>query len=325
MKQQHLSLANFWGKVAVLTVVFSFLWNILFPHQPEIHYKADHTHDKIITAGVVDRFRHDPTLDELEVNLSIQRYIGGLLETDMHPSAMDPESCEKLYKSVCNIYSDICNKVSREGDYDPQDKLIYQLLIVYLINQIDERLTSQNSLRKTLSHIKIYRDEEERRWSAWHTHVKMNVNKIATPREFWEVLTHEFGHIVDLGVIAWTAPQKNANYTEFGTVEWSIDDPSLNFYEISWVNENVRKESASYKDFVSGYAMKGIYEEFAESKNLRFNHNALFYELAEHNDTLRKKYTYFYDLYNGKYFKTDPNSISLIENDKRPWDTTKIQ
>ncbi len=254
--RQNQSVLPFIYKVAALTVIFSIAGTILFPHTPNYPYKADHTDDQDITKGEIDRFRQDENLDTAQVDEAIQSTIGELLETDMHPAAIDQQKAQKLYNDVCSVYSDICNKVSREGSYDLQEKFTYQLLTVFLIKQIDERLATSRTLRETLSHLKIYRSEEERRGSAGHTHVKMNVQKISTPREYREVLTHEFGHIVDLGIVEGTAKQKDPLFTEFGNIERSIDDPSITFYEISRENENVRKENASYKDFVSGYAMK---------------------------------------------------------------------
>ena len=105
----------------------------------------------------------------------------------------------------------------------------------------------------------------------------------------------------------------------------SIDDPSIPFYEISWLNESTRKREVWYKDFVSGYAMKGVYEDFAESHNLRINHNLLFQALAENNDTIAKKYAYFQDLYNNERFDDNTDSVQTASTTKRPWDTTRIR
>lgn len=60
------------------------------------------------------------------------------------------------------------------------------------------------------------------------------------PSEFWGVLTHEFGHIVDLGVLQGVSNYKNTEYTEFGKVKFERDDPSLEYYAYSRVNEKIR-------------------------------------------------------------------------------------
>jgi len=102
------------------------------------------------------------------------------------------------------------------------------------------------------------------------------------------------------------------------------DDPSLAFYAISRISESTRKAEASFKDFVSGYAMKGIYEDFAESQNLWFNHNLLFQALANNNPILAKKYAYFKQLYGNKRFDDNATSVTRVSLARRPWDTTRI-
>lgn len=71
--------------------------------------------------------------------------------------------------------------------------------------------------------------------------------------------------------------------------------------------------------------MKGVYEDFAETQNLWFNHNLLFQELANSNDLLAKKYAYFKNLYGNKWFDDNAKSVSRVALAKRPWDTTRIE
>gem|GEM_PF-6168953 len=71
--------------------------------------------------------------------------------------------------------------------------------------------------------------------------------------------------------------------------------------------------------------MKGIYEDFAETKNLWFNHNLLFQEITKDNTTLAKKYTFFKNLYSNKWFDGNPKDVTLAQTIKRSRDTTKIQ
>lgn len=70
----------------------------------------------------------------------------------------------------------------------------------------------------------------------------MNTQKIPSLFEFREVLTHEYGHIIDLGVIKGNSSRRNSNFTEFGKIQRSIDDPSLDFYQISRDGEDIRKQ-----------------------------------------------------------------------------------
>lgn len=310
-------------KVTFFTIFFSVLWGILFPHTPQITYKGDHMHEDQGRIWRIDRVRQREGVSPAHIDQQIEERIEALLAQPTTHSVAEDDATS-LYEQVCTVYADICKKVYWQGQFSAQEKFTYQLLVVYLIKQIDERLESSSNLRETIEYITMYRDDVDRRGSAGHRYVKMNVGKISHAREFWEVLTHEFGHIIDLGVILGNAQQKDADFTEFGNIEWSIDDPSLTFYEISRENENVRKDQASYKDFVSGYAMKGIYEEFAETKNLWFNHNDIFFQLAQTNPILARKYNFFDQLYQGKFFREDPDNMSKFEQDSRPWDTTKL-
>ncbi len=323
MRVHHLQVRAFTAKVVALTIIFSIGWVALFPHNERVPKKADLISDQQISWAKDEKFVNDGSVNQDEIDKEIEQTIQNIL-TPTHSAAQLDSDSWKLYQNACTVYADICNKVSREWSYNDQEKLTYQLLTIYLIKQIDQRLDTESKLRSTLSQLKIYNDDEDRRGSAGHTYVKMNVEKIPSTREYREVLTHELGHIIDLGVLNGNASQKDPTYTEFGNIERSIDDPSLKFYEISRENEDVRKASATYKDFVSGYAMKWIYEEFAECANLRFNHNELFKQLAQENHTIAKKYAFFNKIFNGKSFNADTDNISLISNDKRPWDTTKL-
>lgn len=126
--------------------------------------------------------------------------------------------------------------------------------------------------------------------------------------------------MIDFSVIEGKAFQKDDIYTEFGKPRRSIDDPSLDFYAISWIDESTRKRSASYKNFVSGYGMRGMYEDFAEAHNLWVNHNDYFKKLAASNTDLQKKYTFFKNLYANKFYANLGRNYPQI--DERVWDTT---
>jgi hypothetical protein len=180
-------------------------------------------------------------------------------------------------------------------------------------------------VQSVLSHLSLYKDNSDRRGSAGHTTVKINSKKIPTSREYREVLTHELSHVIDLGVLVGNQTSKNYDFTEFGKVMRSTDDPSISFYQLSRLTETTRRREASFKDFVSGYAMKNIYEDFAESQNLRFNHNLLFQELAKNNPIIAKKYDYFKNLYTNKWFDDNRKTVMTAQADVRPWDTTRIQ
>jgi len=157
------------------------------------------------------------------------------------------------------------------------------------------------------------------------THVRMNTKKIDSYAEFWEVFTHEVAwHIHDLGVITDIySDTLHPKYTEFGEPKFGLNDWSLEFYKISWIDENTRRADANYKDFVSGYAMKDIFEEKAEFVNAWINHHDLLLEAAKTNDKMRKKVGLFEELFWDRYFDDDEESLPLFNANERVFDSTK--
>ena len=136
-------------------------------------------------------------------------------------------------------------------------------------------------------------------------------------------MSHELGHIIDFSILVGDARHKDATYTEFGKAQRATDDPSLAFYALSWYDERTRKRNVQQKDFVSGYAMKGIYEDMAESQEAYFNHNLYFSQIAQDNPVLQKKYDFFDDLYGGKYFHKNITPKKAHPS-KREWDMTRL-
>jgi len=68
---------------------------------------------------------------------------------------------------------------------------------------------------------------------------------------------------------------------------------SNDFYSISWDSTNIMKSGMKTEDFVSGYALTNKYEDFAESYTFYILHNQEFFERAQENDILRRKYDFF--------------------------------
>jgi len=146
--------------------------------------------------------------------------------------------------------------------------------------------------------------------------------------EFLRVLVHELGHIVDFrNLEGQNSYLKNNVYTEFGKKVFAIDDPSIDFYSISWINENTRSRSATYKDFVSGYSMSDIFEDFAETINFYLNYKSIFQELTKQSDALLAKYNFIDSIFGGQYLNNGEKKKSQFEQykrDFRPYDTTRF-
>jgi hypothetical protein len=69
----------------------------------------------------------------------------------------------------------------------------------------------------------------------------MNLGGMKYDDEFWQVFTHEAGHIMDLGALQGKSKTKSTVFTEFGKKNFAIDDPSLEYYKYSRQSETVRK------------------------------------------------------------------------------------
>lgn len=156
---------------------------------------------------------------------------------------------------ICTAYEDICEKTTRQGSFSRDEQANYQLLTIYLIKMIDQRLV-EGSVRDALANLLFFKDTDSRRGSAGYTNVRINAERIPTWSEFREVLTHEFGHTIDFSILLGTKRTKHPTFTEFNEKRRPIDDPSIAYYELSRSSESVRKKDSSFKDFISGYAMK---------------------------------------------------------------------
>lgn len=310
-----------WTSISFM--VCRYLFSFSTTQSPESH----HDHKDTISLPKQQAQREQWTANPTQVNQELDLLVEDVLlqRTEHSAASLDESTAQEKYNELCNVYDTVCEMTSWQWTFWWTDKYLYQALWIALLNNLDDRLSTSNTVSETLSSLLVYQSKTDARGSAWHTNVKINNYSIPTLREYREVLTHELGHTVDLWVIRWTTNKKHTWFTEFDKVMRPIDDPSIPFYQISWLSESTRKREVWYKDFVSGYAMKWVYEDFAESHNLRINHNLLFQSLADKNDTIAKKYAYFKDLYNNDRFDDNADSAQTASISKRPRDTTRIR
>lgn len=309
-----------WASMSFL-LCWYFFWT--GANQSTLH----HDHQDHLVEKKRQSTRENTSVDQATLHQELENLVQeSILNNQEHAAAsLDESTAQRKYNELCSVYDDVCTMTSWQWSFWWVDKYLYQALWIALVQNLDDRLIANKTLSQTLSSLLIYQSKTDARWSAWHTTVKINNHSIPTLREYREVLTHEFWHTIDLWAVHWSATKKHSWFTEFWKTMRSTDDPSIAFYEISWLNENTRKRNASFKDFVSGYGMKNIYEDFAECNNLRINHNLLFQALAENNEILAQKYAYFQDLYNNERFDDNADSATTASTTKRPWDTTRIR
>lgn len=139
--------------------------------------------------------------------------------------------------------------------------------------------------------------------------------------ELRALFIHEFGHITDLGCLR-GSPQSGQSAFRDGPETIVRDDPSVNFYAISWLQEITRKPDSVPEDFVSGYAAKDAFEDFAETFAYFVLQPEAFRARTEGNDVLRQKWEWMAE----NVFKNHaPLASGKPWDGSLPWDVTKLQ
>lgn len=231
-----------------------------------------------------------------------------------------------VYSALCDKYEDICNLTYFNWDFTAKQKIEYQAIIIFIIDKLDNILTTEKNITNVLYSLRLNKSQDWRRWYAWHRTVTINMKTIKSKKELFEVITHELWHIIDLWIRTWYSSIKNEIYTEFWEVSFSLDDPSIAFYELDWKNENTRKKWSSFKNFVSWYWVSDPFEDFAECVNMYLNHYAVFKYMASTNYILSQKFETMKTIFWNKYIFLDNKNLTKIKKDpyRRPWDTTKM-
>lgn len=238
-----------------------------------------------------------------------------------HPSpSASPQN--DPFSSLCQKNQTFCEKIIRTGTLTQSEKRSYANQYFQIANFLEENLMQGDPLHSVFKTLIINGETGKRRGGATRKRITINLSSMGDPTEFRGVLTHEFGHIVDLGVLNGISKTKNGNYTEFGKVKFAIDDPSLEYYRYSWDSENIRSQSANKKDFCSGYGMTNPFEDFAECHNLFLNNRQLFRTMASETPVMKNKYNFFANLFDNAILKD--NAYQLPYKERRPRDTTLI-
>lgn len=269
------------------------------------------------------------TADELDDDFKteIWKHDAPFLDEDV---VIDDESMEEEYRiryeDICQTNQVFCDKITFNGSYTYKDKYMYLASSIYILRFIENNIQIGLPIKNQLSNIVINPAINARRWFANWTTVTLNLWSVSSYVEFMELMSHELGHVVDLWVVKWYSMQKDLLYTEFGNAVFMQDDPSISYYQLSWQNETIRKDTAIVSDFCSSYAMSDPFEDFAECHNLYLNHNAIFKAWAQNNDVMRQKYNFFANLYWWRYLFNTSSDLKKYSATAttRPWDTTKM-
>jgi len=229
------------------------------------------------------------------------------------------------FSKLCWKYKTICNKISWAGNFTDEDKSLKFAYVTYLLKKLDANITRWKNPTEALLAMLVNESKWARRWSANWTTITINLWWMKYDNEFFQVISHEMWHIIDLWWLQWSSNQKNPIFTEFNKVVFAIDDPSLEYYKYSRSSETVRKSWMTKEDFCSWYGMSDPFEDFAECHNLYLNHHDYFHKIAMNNPTIKNKYNFMSNLYGWKYINNSEAKYENRENSYRVWDTTKIR
>lgn len=173
--------------------------------------------------------------------------------------------------------------------------------------------------RASLRNLYVRYDRPQQRGLAGKGTIILSGNVRGT--ELRALFIHEFGHITDLGCFRGT-PRSGPSAFRDGPETIFRDDPSTGFYDISWLQETTRKPDSSPEDFVSGYAAKDAFEDFAETFAYFVLQPEAFRARAEGNGALRQKWKWMTE----NVFKNHaPLASGKPWDGSLPWDVTKLQ
>ena len=256
--------------------------------------------------------------DYLENETKSEAQLAELEETQSHWAG-------STFSKICDKYKNICNKVNRWGTFTDEDKTVKFVYVTYLLRKLDANISRWENPSKALDAMIINQKNWSRRGNANRHTVTINLWWMKYDNEFFQVISHEMWHIVDLWWLQWTSKKKHPIFTEFKKEVFALDDPSLEYYKYSRASETVRKSWMSKEDFCSWYGMSDPFEDFAECHNLYLNHHDYFRKIAMNNDTVKKKYNFMSNLYWWKYINDSEAKYENWSNSYRVWDTTKIR
>lgn len=195
----------------------------------------------------------------------------------------------------------------------PDIRSDHQILLSVTLRALPEQC--QASLRN----LYVRYDHPKQRGLAGKGTIILNGN--VRGAELRALFIHEFGHITDLGCLTGTLDSRPSAFHD-GPESIFHNDPSVSFYGISWLQEMTRKPESSLEDFVSGYAAKDAFEDFAETFAYFVLQPEAFQARAQRNSALQKKWLWMQEhVFRG----TKPIAMGNAWNGVIPWDVTKLR
>lgn len=233
-----------------------------------------------------------------------------LLETEKSEEKKDFESATEV------DLSSIIDKLKKEQEEENKKKIAYTFFPSSLI--LEEEFLEYKKMFDTfffslpinekIKVVQIYFFKEDFwvRWRLKDKKISLYGIYLQKPKEALSVWIHEFWHFYDIYIL----------------MKWVFKDLSYDFYNISWNERNILKNGSKNFDFVSGYAMSNMYEDFAESFNFYILHNKEFQRRAKKSEKLQKKYDFIRKYIFIKWEFQDWD-YELPIGEEYIWDTTK--
>ncbi len=120
-----------------------------------------------------------------------------------HSAPNDNDYMKKL-DTVCYVFGSLCEKITFiDNGFNAKNRYLYTSIPVYLMYYLDSYGTANRPLADVVSRV-LVSPSDGRRGFANHDMVTINTNNIKSVREYTEVLTHEMGHVTDLGAVTGT-------------------------------------------------------------------------------------------------------------------------
>lgn len=225
------------------------------------------------------------------------------------------------YNTFCIQATYFCSTIQLQFSDEHYKDYYFWLLSIATIYELQDLLVKEWNIMPIL----ILKNDpnEKKRWYATKHSIVINIYNLSES-EFFEVLVHEIGHIIDLAIIEGKSTILNNFYTEFWDVRFAIDDPSLSYYALSRESEKIKKKWSPIEDFCTVYGSQNPFEDFAECFNLYVNHHDYFAKLTATNHTLLAKYRFIESLFISPIqYNTRTQSYNTDTN-HRYRDSTKI-
>jgi hypothetical protein len=95
----------------------------------------------------------------------------------------------------------MCSKVDFIGNYTDRDKYLYLGGIFKVADFIDNTLITKQKAENALNAIILNKNIGDRRGYSTHDTVNLYLGAVTSKQEFLELVSHEMGHILDLGIL----------------------------------------------------------------------------------------------------------------------------